>query len=199
VTRGGKAETFRAGDSCAVVAGEVHAEQVGPRDWPISPGSAILQRSAAASSNSPGVNKGAKGQDEHRAGSGSHRSRFAGSSVVSVYDVGLRPWRGLHAIHRRYLETGVRNRAKRVRQGVACSMWRKRDRPRDLYRGRADDVRRVRRTGRASVRRQPGTQLLLRAPTPSMVRGSSRGSTRLRIRAELAEIRCAACVSTASA
>jgi quercetin dioxygenase-like cupin family protein len=31
VTRGGKAETFRAGDSCAVVAGEVHAEQVGPR------------------------------------------------------------------------------------------------------------------------------------------------------------------------
>lgn len=31
VTHGGRAQTFRAGDSCAVVAGEVHAEQVGPR------------------------------------------------------------------------------------------------------------------------------------------------------------------------
>lgn len=30
LTRAGKAETFRAGDSCAVRAGEVHAEQVGP-------------------------------------------------------------------------------------------------------------------------------------------------------------------------
>ena len=29
VTRGGKAQTFRAGDSCAVAAGEVHAETVG--------------------------------------------------------------------------------------------------------------------------------------------------------------------------
>jgi quercetin dioxygenase-like cupin family protein len=29
VTRGGKAETFHAGDSCAVAAGEVHAENVG--------------------------------------------------------------------------------------------------------------------------------------------------------------------------
>ncbi len=31
LTRGGKAETFRAGDSCAVAAGAVHAEQVGPQ------------------------------------------------------------------------------------------------------------------------------------------------------------------------
>jgi len=31
VTRGGKAETFRAGDSCAVPAGEMHAERVGPQ------------------------------------------------------------------------------------------------------------------------------------------------------------------------
>ena len=31
VTRGAKAETFRAGDSCAVPAGEVHAERVGPQ------------------------------------------------------------------------------------------------------------------------------------------------------------------------
>jgi quercetin dioxygenase-like cupin family protein len=30
LTRGGKAETFRAGDSCAVAVGEVHAEHVGP-------------------------------------------------------------------------------------------------------------------------------------------------------------------------
>ena len=29
VTRGGKAETFRPGDSCAVPAGEMHAERVG--------------------------------------------------------------------------------------------------------------------------------------------------------------------------
>ena len=29
LTRGGKSETFRAGDSCAVAAGEVHAEHVG--------------------------------------------------------------------------------------------------------------------------------------------------------------------------
>src|SRR5215467_3475976 len=31
LTRGGEAETFRAGDSCAVAAGEVHAEHVGPQ------------------------------------------------------------------------------------------------------------------------------------------------------------------------
>jgi quercetin dioxygenase-like cupin family protein len=31
VTRGGKAQTFHAGDSCAVAAGEVHAENVGPQ------------------------------------------------------------------------------------------------------------------------------------------------------------------------
>jgi hypothetical protein len=31
LTRGGKAETFRVGDSCAVAAGEVHAEHVGPQ------------------------------------------------------------------------------------------------------------------------------------------------------------------------
>jgi quercetin dioxygenase-like cupin family protein len=31
LTRGGKAEIFRTGDSCAVPAGEVHAEQVGPQ------------------------------------------------------------------------------------------------------------------------------------------------------------------------
>ena len=31
LTRGGKAETFRAGDSCAVTAVEVHAEHVGPQ------------------------------------------------------------------------------------------------------------------------------------------------------------------------
>jgi len=31
LTRGGKAETFRAGDSCAVAAGEIHAEHVGPQ------------------------------------------------------------------------------------------------------------------------------------------------------------------------
>ena len=31
LTCGGKAETFRMGDSCAVAAGEVHAEQVGPQ------------------------------------------------------------------------------------------------------------------------------------------------------------------------
>ena len=29
ITRAGKAETFRVGDSCAVQAGEMHAEQVG--------------------------------------------------------------------------------------------------------------------------------------------------------------------------
>jgi quercetin dioxygenase-like cupin family protein len=29
--RGGRAETFRVGDSCAVAAGEVHAEHVGPQ------------------------------------------------------------------------------------------------------------------------------------------------------------------------
>jgi quercetin dioxygenase-like cupin family protein len=29
LTRGGKAQTFHAGDSCAVAAGEVHAEHVG--------------------------------------------------------------------------------------------------------------------------------------------------------------------------
>ena len=31
LTRAGKAETFRVGDSCAVAAGEVHAERVGPQ------------------------------------------------------------------------------------------------------------------------------------------------------------------------
>ena len=31
LTRSGKAETFRAGDSCAVGAGAVHAERVGPQ------------------------------------------------------------------------------------------------------------------------------------------------------------------------
>jgi quercetin dioxygenase-like cupin family protein len=31
MTRDGKAETFRAGDSCAVARGEVHAEHVGAR------------------------------------------------------------------------------------------------------------------------------------------------------------------------
>ena len=31
VTRGGKAQTFHAGDSCAVAAGELHAEHVGPQ------------------------------------------------------------------------------------------------------------------------------------------------------------------------
>jgi quercetin dioxygenase-like cupin family protein len=31
LTRGGKTETFHAGDSCAVPAGEVHAEHVGPQ------------------------------------------------------------------------------------------------------------------------------------------------------------------------
>ena len=31
VTRAGKAQTFHAGDSCAVAAGEVHAETVGPQ------------------------------------------------------------------------------------------------------------------------------------------------------------------------
>jgi quercetin dioxygenase-like cupin family protein len=31
LTRGRKAETFRAGDSCVVAAGEVHAEHVGPQ------------------------------------------------------------------------------------------------------------------------------------------------------------------------
>jgi quercetin dioxygenase-like cupin family protein len=31
VTRGGKAQTFHAGDSCAVTAGEQHAEHVGPQ------------------------------------------------------------------------------------------------------------------------------------------------------------------------
>ena len=31
LTRAGKAETFGAGDSCAVPAGEVHAERVGPQ------------------------------------------------------------------------------------------------------------------------------------------------------------------------
>ena len=29
ITRAGKADTFRVGDSCAVAAGEMHAEQVG--------------------------------------------------------------------------------------------------------------------------------------------------------------------------
>jgi len=31
ITRGGKAETFRVGDSCSVAAGEMHAEHVGPQ------------------------------------------------------------------------------------------------------------------------------------------------------------------------
>jgi len=31
LTRAGKSETFRAGDSCAVTAGELHAEHVGPQ------------------------------------------------------------------------------------------------------------------------------------------------------------------------
>jgi len=31
ITRGGKAETFHVGDSCAVAAGEIHAEHVGPQ------------------------------------------------------------------------------------------------------------------------------------------------------------------------
>ena len=31
LTRAGKAETFRVGDSCAVSAGEMHAEHVGPQ------------------------------------------------------------------------------------------------------------------------------------------------------------------------
>jgi len=31
LTRGGKAKTFRVGDSCAVPAGEIHAEHVGPQ------------------------------------------------------------------------------------------------------------------------------------------------------------------------
>ena len=31
LTRAGKAETFRVGDSCTVAAGELHAEQVGPQ------------------------------------------------------------------------------------------------------------------------------------------------------------------------
>ena len=31
LTRGGKAETFRTGDSCAVAAGEMHTEHVGPQ------------------------------------------------------------------------------------------------------------------------------------------------------------------------
>lgn len=31
ITRGGKTETFRAGDTCSVPAGERHAEHVGPQ------------------------------------------------------------------------------------------------------------------------------------------------------------------------
>jgi len=31
LTRGGRSETFRAGDSCAAKAGEVHAERAGPQ------------------------------------------------------------------------------------------------------------------------------------------------------------------------
>jgi quercetin dioxygenase-like cupin family protein len=31
ITRNGRAETFTAGDSCVVSAGEIHAENVGPR------------------------------------------------------------------------------------------------------------------------------------------------------------------------
>jgi quercetin dioxygenase-like cupin family protein len=31
ITRDGKADTFRPGDNCAVAAGELHAEHVGPR------------------------------------------------------------------------------------------------------------------------------------------------------------------------
>jgi len=31
ITRGGKAQTFRAGDSCEVPAGTAHAEQIGPQ------------------------------------------------------------------------------------------------------------------------------------------------------------------------
>jgi len=31
LTRAGKAETFRVGDSCAVSAGEMHSERVGPQ------------------------------------------------------------------------------------------------------------------------------------------------------------------------
>jgi quercetin dioxygenase-like cupin family protein len=31
IVRGGKAQTFRAGDTCEVLAGTVHAEQIGPQ------------------------------------------------------------------------------------------------------------------------------------------------------------------------
>ena len=31
ITRGGTAQTFRAGDACSVPAGELHAEQIGPQ------------------------------------------------------------------------------------------------------------------------------------------------------------------------
>jgi quercetin dioxygenase-like cupin family protein len=31
ITRGGKAETFRVGDSCVIAAGEMHTEHVGPQ------------------------------------------------------------------------------------------------------------------------------------------------------------------------
>lgn len=44
ITRGGKAETFRSGDSCAVAAGEMHAEHGGPQGVAIIAG----RRAAAA-------------------------------------------------------------------------------------------------------------------------------------------------------
>ena len=43
ITRGGKAETFHVGDSCAVAAGEMHAEHVGPQGVAF-----IAERGAAA-------------------------------------------------------------------------------------------------------------------------------------------------------
>jgi quercetin dioxygenase-like cupin family protein len=44
LTRGGKAETFRAGDSCAVAAGEVHAEHVGQQGVAYIAGRRIVAR-----------------------------------------------------------------------------------------------------------------------------------------------------------
>ena len=46
ITRGGKAETFHVGDSCAVAAGEIHAEHVGPQGVALSLDAAPLQREA---------------------------------------------------------------------------------------------------------------------------------------------------------
>jgi hypothetical protein len=66
------------------------------------------------------------------------------------------------AIDRGYLEIAPRYGPRRSRRGSPVALWRKRSGPRHLHRGRADDVRHLRRTAGAAGWRQQGIQLLLR-------------------------------------